>query len=270
MRALNELDHEDTGRRRRLPARLCLALGLLVLATILILLRFGIVTDHLYNTAVKDPPRRIPAGRVVVAPADGTVVYVKRVTGGVIPEVVKRGVPVPIEQHLKNAPAPPFESGYLIGIYMNTQGVHLNRIPVDGTVVSKTVFNGPHMDMTEAEREIILRQLIPGGVTLRKLLGRPPFDLEDKADFVLKSARETLAVESDEGPDAYVVRIADYYVGKILTWVEVGDPVDRGQKYGMITWGSQTDLFVEELPEMRIRVEAGEYVYGGETILATY
>ena len=38
----------------------------------------------------------------------------------------------------------------------------------------------------------------------------------------------------------------------------------------MITWGSQTDLFIEETPGMQIEVRVGDYVYGGETVLATY
>jgi phosphatidylserine decarboxylase len=257
-------------RLRRVMGWLFLVAGLALLAVICLLLRMGVITDHIYSAAVKDPVRQAPSGRVVVAPADGTVLYIHQFSAGIIPQVVKRGVPIPITDHIKGGGAPPFLDGILIGIYMNTQGVHINRIPVDGTVSNRIIFNGPHMDMTEAEREIILKQLIPGVTTLRKLIGLPPFDLEDKSDFVLESARETLFIDSEAGPDAAVVRIADYYVGKILTWVAVGDPVTRGQKLGMITWGSQTDLFVEQMPEMQIMVEVGDYVYGGETVIAEY
>ena len=64
--------------------------------------------------------------------------------------------------------------------------------------------------------------------------------------------------------------IADYYVGKILTWVDEGQKVARGQKLGMITWGSQTDVLFEETPGMKVLVRPGEYAYGGETVIATY
>ncbi len=77
-------------------------------------------------------------------------------------------------------------------------------------------------------------------------------------------------LEEERGSHIYIVRIADYYVGKILTWVEEGDPVRRGQKLGMITWGSQTDVLFEMTPATAIKVSVGDYVYGGETILATY
>jgi len=124
--------------------------------------------------------------------------------------------------------------------------------------------------MTAAETRIILTGLLPGLVTLKKLLGLSPFGIEGEADFVLKSARETLVLEDERGKKLYVVRIADYYVGKILTWVQEGERVERGQRMGLISWGSQTDLYVEETPGLRMVVEVGDYVYGGESVLATY
>lgn len=250
--------------------RWVLALGVLALVTVAVLLRFAVVTDYLYHSLVKDPPRTAPVGPVIVAPADGTVLYVRRVTAGVVPEVVKRGVRLPITKHLRLAPDQTLRDGWLIGIYMNTFGVHVNRIPNGGRVKQRVVFNGPHMDMKAAETKVILTGLVPGLVTLRKLLGLAPFDIEDDADFVRRSARETLVVEDERGVDLYVVRIADYYVGRILTWVREGQVVTRGEKMGMISWGSQTDLFIEDSPGLSVRAAVGDYVYGGETVLATY
>ena len=234
------------------------------------LLRFAEVTDYLYHGLVKDPQRTVPDGRVIVSPADGTVLYVRKIRDGIIPQVIKTGVAVPVVDHLKAEPLRPFTDGYLVGIYMNTQGVHINRMPNNGTVEKQIIFNGPHMDMTAAELKIILTQLIPGKVTLQKMLGMAPYDIEEEADYVLKSARETLAVKDERGAYLYIVRIADYYVGKILTWVAEGESVARGEKLGMITWGSQTDLFIEDSPGMTVTVDVGDYVYGGETVVATY
>jgi len=254
----------------RLAGGIILAGGIVALLLILVLLRLAVVTDHLYHWAIKDPERTAPAGHVIVSPADGTVLYVKRVTGGVVPEVVKNGVPVPIVDLLKVDEEREFGDGWLIGIYMNTFGVHINRIPNSGRVKEKIIFNGPHMDMTAAETRIILTGMVPGLVTLRKVLGLPPHATENDHDFVLKSARETLVVEDERGADIYIVRIADYYVGKILTWVGEGDTVSRGQRMGMISWGSQTDLFIEDTPGLEITAGVGDYVYGGETVLAEY
>lgn len=255
---------------RRWAAVSLLIVGLLVLSALALTLRLSVVTDHLYHAAVKDPERRAPEGSVIVAPADGRVLYVRRVTDGVIPYVVKRGVEVPIVEHLKTAPARPFARGYLVGIYMNTQGVHINRMPNHGTVREQIVFNGPHMDMTRAETRIILTQLVPGVVSLRKLIGLPPYDIAEAADYILKSARETLVIEDERGSYLYVVRIADYYVGKILTWVGPGQHAARGDRIGMITWGSQTDLLIEEGAGLELAVDPGDYVYAGETVIARY
>ncbi|MBF0370953.1 MAG: phosphatidylserine decarboxylase [Magnetococcales bacterium] len=245
-------------------------LGIGVLLLMLVLLRFGQVSDYLYAQWVKDPPRTPPVGRVIVAPADGTVLYVKPFENGLLPEIVKRGVPVPVHEHLKRIEPLSQVHGYLIGIYMSTHGVHLNRVPLSGEVEQITVFNGPHMSMTRAEVRIILGQLIPGWVSLKKWLGLAPFDIENQADYILKSARESLTIADVRGARVHVTRIADYSVGKILTWVQEGEAVTTGQKLGMITWGSQTDLLIEGSPGLEIRVSPGDRVLGGESVLATY
>jgi phosphatidylserine decarboxylase len=257
--------------RPRRPAALALFVaGCLALLALFLLLRYAVVTDHLYHALVKDPERAIPSGNVIVAPADGTVLYVRRVRDGRIPELVKRGQAVPLVEHLKAGGERAFRDGYLIGIYMNTDGVHVNRVPIAGVVREQIVFNGPHLNMSETERTVLLARLIPGWVSLKKLLGWPPFDLQDEAGYVLASARETLRFEDERGTDVYVVRIADYTIGRILTWVREGQRVETGQRLGMITWGSQTDVYFEATPGLRARVEAGDHVYGGETVLATY
>lgn len=247
-----------------------LGIGLALLAALLLLLRFAVVTDYLYAALVKDPERRPPAGRVIVAPADGTVLYVKRVRDGIIPEIVKRGVAVPVTDHLKTAPRAAFQDGYLIGIYMNTYGVHVNRAPLSGAIIARTIYNGPHLEMSATETRVILTAFMPGWIDLKKLLGLPPFAIEQSADYILKSARETLAIRDLRGRHLYVIRIADYYVGKILTWVQEGQTVETGQKLGMITWGSQTDLLIEASPGLEARIESGDRVYAGETVLAVY
>ena len=245
-----------------------LIVGLGLLGGIAILARFASVNDRLGHALVLDPERTIPEGRVIVAPADGHVLYVRHFENGTIPFVVKRGVGVPVSEHLKASPSRPLERGYLVGIYMNTNGVHINRVPNTGILRRQTVTNGPHMNMTEAEVRIVLAQMVPGWTTVRKLLRLDPYSIENESDYILKSARETLEFEDKDGRAIYVVRIADYYVGKILTWIHEGQRVERGQRLGMITWGSQTDVLFEDTPGLKVVVRAGDYVYGGTTVLA--
>jgi phosphatidylserine decarboxylase len=259
-----------TPRRTGVLGPALFAVGLLALLGVAVLLRFSVVTDYMAHALVKDPERTPPPGRVIVAPADGTVLYVRRVADGVIPQVVKRGVSVPLVDHLKTELRPGSGDGVLIGIYMNTDGVHVNRAPIAGLVQERIVFNGPHLDMSRAEIRILLGQLLPGWVSLKKMLGLPPYDIENEAEFVLRSARETLRLRDLRDTDVYVVRIADYWVGKILTWVGEGQRVATGDRLGMITWGSQTDVFFEVGEGVELRAEVGDYVYAGETVLATY
>ena len=42
----------------------------------------------------RDPVRQPPAGRVLLAPADGYLLYARRVQGGEVPSPIKKGVPI--------------------------------------------------------------------------------------------------------------------------------------------------------------------------------
>jgi len=249
-------------------ARGSLAIGLGLLLVVVLLLRLSVVTDRFYHALVKDPERVAPPGDGVLSPADGTVLYVRRIEADRAVEVVKKGVPIPLEELIKSPLHAPIDRGWLVGIYMNTESVHVNRVPVDGTFARQIVFNGPHLSMMEMDRRVILSQLVPGLVTVQKVLGLDPFDVENSGEYVLKSARETSVFRDRSGSPVYVIRIADYWVGKILTWIEVGQQVSRGQRLGMITWGSQVDICFAESDGMMVRVTQGEYVRAGETVLA--
>jgi phosphatidylserine decarboxylase len=248
-----------------------LAVGLLMLVLVLLLLRLSIVTDYSYHAMVKDPHRQVPAGNNIVSPADGTVIYVKEITDNIIPEVVKKGVSIPLTELIKTEPINMMKDGYLIGIYMNAESLHVNRVPSSGTYETQIVFNGPHMSMTDMEKAVILTTMIPGLVTLKKMLGREPFSIAEHGDYILKSARETSVFKDDRGTFVYVIRIADYWVGNILTWIQEGQEVEKGQRMGMITWGSQVDICFEHTPGLQLHdIRVGDYVYAGETILASY
>jgi hypothetical protein len=60
--------------------------------------------------------------RFIVSPADGRVLYVREVSAGVLPNPVKAGVEVPLDDWLGTTPAD--QGGTLIGIYMTPLSVH--------------------------------------------------------------------------------------------------------------------------------------------------
>lgn len=258
-----------------LPSRMTLiiglSIGLLILLIVLLLLRLSIVTDHFYHALVKDPPRRIPAGDNIVSPADGIILYIKKIQDGMVSEVIKKGVAIPLTELSKADPDGEIKDGYLIGIYMNVESVHITRAPVAGEYLRQIVFNGPHISMSEQEKAVILTSLIPGLITLKKLLGIEPFAIAKHGDYILKSARETSVFKDNRGNTLYVIRIADYWVGRILTWIREGQKVEKGQKIGMITWGSQVDICFASPPGLKLHdINVGDYVYAGETVLASY
>jgi phosphatidylserine decarboxylase len=76
----------------------------------------------------RDPVRRPPSGQNVVSPADGRVLYVRQVQAGTLPNPVKAGVAVPLDDWL-GTPASA-DGGILIGIYMTPLSVHYNRAPI--------------------------------------------------------------------------------------------------------------------------------------------
>jgi len=249
---------------------LILVPGVVVLASVLLMLRLSVVTDHFYHAFVKDPPRQIPGGNNIVSPADGTVIYIKKIENGNAVEVVKRGIAIGLDELIKGDVSEQMKEGYLIGIYMNVESVHITRVPIDSSYEKQIVFNGPHMSMSDLEKNIVLTSMIPGLVTAKKLLGLEPYSIERDGDYILKSARETSVFKDIRGSLVYVIRIADFWVGNILTWIQPGQEVKKGDKMGMITWGSQVDICFEKTDGLELKVKVGDYIYAGETVLASY
>ena len=63
-----------------------------------------------------------------------------------------------------------------------------------------------------------------------------------------------------------VRQIAGVLARRIVCRVRTGDTLERGERYGLIRFGSRTDLFVPCASDIRVRV--GDRVRGGETIMA--
>jgi len=65
----------------------------------------------------------------------------------------------------------------------------------------------------------------------------------------------------------YVVQIGGGSVRGIDVYPPVGQQVEQGEIFGMIRIGSQVDLIVPDLPGLDIRVQPGDRVVAGQTIL---
>jgi phosphatidylserine decarboxylase len=78
-----------------------------------------------------------------------------------------------------------------------------------------------------------------------------------------------IGIESREQPgERMAVRqIAGVIARRVVSWVNVGDTVARGQRLGLIQFGSRCDLYLPLTAQ--IGVKLGERVVGGETVMAT-
>ncbi len=161
----------------------------------------------------RNPKRVIPDHeRAVVAPADGRVIHAGRWTE---------------DQFLKR-------SVFKISIFMSVFNVHVNRIPVSGTII-----------------DIIYKK------------GRFFSANFNKASQL--NERNILLLETKDQKEILFIQIAGFIARRIVCWIKKGDSVLKGQRFGLICFGSRVDIF---LPlETRIKVKVGQRVKGGETIM---
>lgn len=184
----------------------------------------------------RDPERTSPtADDVVVSPADGQVIYVKRSEGGQIPVSEKLGRSYPLDELVRT----PLDHGesWVVGIALSFLDVHVNRAPVQGHVA--------------------LQRRFPGRFT----------SLKDPTAVFLNE-RATTVLERN-GLQVAVVLIASRLVRRIVPYIEEGDDVTLGQRIGMIRFGSQVDVVLPRRDGLRVLVEPGQRVRAGETIIAT-
>lgn len=199
----------------------------------------------------RDPERKIPSGSNVVAPADGTVVYVKEFKKNEIPISIKRNRSVDIRDLVKSEIVSNYDF-FIIGIFMHPTSVHINRSPIDGVAEKIEYFKGRNLPMTL--------------MWWRVLLGIRPF--ERGSNHITSNERNIISIKGSI--QAIVIQIADIYVNKIECYISPGSALVKGQKIGAIKMGSQVDLILPKISNLLIKVKESDKVYAGSSILATY
>ncbi len=200
----------------------------------------------------RDPVRKPPPGRVLLAPADGYLLYARRVSGGEVPSPIKQGVPIALDEWVGEVPSD--ADGTLIGIYMTALSVHYIRSPVPGTIshVVPRPARGENLHQTRT--------------FMRLIWGMQPY--EEDSQYITQNARNTIRIEGEV--PVSIVQIADRYVRECDAFVAPGDDVAAGDKIGMIRMGSQCDLFVPDSAGVKLDCRPGTRVRAGETILGVY
>ena len=108
---------------------------------------------------------------------------------------------------------------------------------------------------------------IPADGRVTRIAYRPGAFLNASLDKASEdNERNALAVRIPDGRDYAVVQIAGLIARRILCDVREGSQLRSGERFGIIRFGSRTDLY---LPEgVRPIVEVGQTMIGGETVMA--
>jgi phosphatidylserine decarboxylase len=80
--------------------------------------------------------------------------------------------------------------------------------------------------------------------------------------------RHAILIRTSTGRQMLVVQIVGLIARRIRCWVKIGDQVTRGDRFGLIQFGSRVDIF---LPlDVNLRVQVGDHVKGGSSILGEF
>jgi phosphatidylserine decarboxylase len=136
-------------------------------------------------------------------------------------------------------PPPELEMGTApmtrIGIFLNVFDVHVNRVPMTGRVAKRVYHPGKFFNASL-----------------------------DKASE--ENERMAIRIATSEGPDIAVVQVAGLVARRIVCTVSEGDALIAGQRFGLIRFGSRTDVYLP--PAWTPFAIVGQRVLGGETVVA--
>jgi phosphatidylserine decarboxylase len=164
-------------------------------------------------------PRREPPkdAQAIVAPADGRIVSIERVEDAFVGPAIS------------------------VGIFLSIFNVHVNRSPIDATVVGQRYLPGKFFNALRPESarenerlELCLRQT---SAPFRRLR---------------------------------VAQITGALARRIVCWTAPGRDLKRGEAFGMIKLGSRTELVLPEDEGLQLLVEKGTQVRAGVTVIARF
>src|SRR5215471_14038651 len=121
-----------------------------------------------------------------------------------------------------------------VGIFLSIFDVHTNRAPIDGHVVYRQRKPGLFLDARRADCS----------------------EKNESMTWAFENPRVTIVARQITGAIAR----------RIVAWANVGDELNKGERFGMIRFGSRTELYLPLNAEVLVNV--GDHVLGGSTIIA--
>ena len=121
-----------------------------------------------------------------------------------------------------------------VGIFLSIFDVHTNRAPIDGRVIYRQHREGLCLDARRPESS----------------------EKNESITWALENPRVAIVVRQLTGAIAR----------RIVAWAEIGDELKKGQRFGMIRFGSRTEVYLPLAATVLVKV--GDHVLGGSTIIA--
>lgn len=124
----------------------------------------------------------------------------------------------------------------VVSIFLSPFDVHVNRAPIAGEVIDVTYTKGRFVAATSDNASLV----------------------NEQNALTIKGERMTVVCK----------QIAGVLARRIVCWSRPGDRLELGERFGLIKFGSRTDLVLPSGVEVLVRV--GERVSGGVTIIGRY
>ena len=122
-----------------------------------------------------------------------------------------------------------------ISTFMNLYDVHVNRMPLDGTIKNIVHVSGIHLPAFKKESE--------------------------------KNERVIITIDTTIGT-VKIVQIAGTLARRIVPYIKKEDKLKKGERIGIIKFGSRVDVYLPAKKIQKISVKVGDMVKAGETTLA--
>ena len=157
----------------------------------------------------RDPDRII--GKGIIAPADGRIRDISQSEDRDVGECT------------------------IISVFMNVYNVHVNRMPMDGTIKDVVHIPGSHIPAFKKESE--------------------------------RNERVIITIDTNIGM-IKVIQIAGTLARRIVPYIGKGDKLKKGEKVGIIRLGSRVDLYIPSKKIKNINVKLGDMIKAGEGSIA--
>ncbi len=166
----------------------------------------------------RDPERVIPVEeKIIISPADGVVT------------LLEKGVSAPDDLGFGD------KKWNKISVFLNVFNVHVNRVPVAGTITKVSYKAGKFLSANDAGASS-------------------------------ENERNSVVVKTKDGTEIVFVQVAGLVARRIVSDIAEGQEVKTGDRYGIIRFGSRADLYFPD--NVEIKAAVGQTMIGGETIIA--